>query len=104
MAPPRAATTASIGEEVPVESIICTDRLAAVFRTSTDPFVAPSGGRLDAITRAVRDCPSGALSYAIDGAEARDQVDWGGTRPPPRQDSTSPTTSYRTPPCSSRCS
>jgi CDGSH-type Zn-finger protein/truncated hemoglobin YjbI len=59
---------------------LCTDRLAAVFRTDTDPFVAPSGGRLDEIIRAVRDCPSGALSYAIDGSEARDQVDWGGTR------------------------
>jgi CDGSH-type Zn-finger protein/truncated hemoglobin YjbI len=60
----------------------CTDRLAAVFRTDKDPFVAPSGGRLDEIIRAVRDCPSGALSYAIDGAEARGQVDWGGTREP----------------------
>jgi CDGSH-type Zn-finger protein/truncated hemoglobin YjbI len=60
----------------------CTDRLATVFRTSTDPFVAPSGGRMDEIIRAVRDCPSGALSYAIDGAEARDQVDWGATRQP----------------------
>jgi CDGSH-type Zn-finger protein/truncated hemoglobin YjbI len=37
---------------------------------------------MDEIIRAVRDCPSGALSYAIDGSEARDQVDWGGTRPP----------------------
>jgi CDGSH-type Zn-finger protein/truncated hemoglobin YjbI len=61
---------------------LCTDRLAAVFRTNAEPFVAPSGGRMDEIIRAVRDCPSGALSYAIDGAEARDQVDWGGTRPP----------------------
>jgi CDGSH-type Zn-finger protein/truncated hemoglobin YjbI len=61
---------------------LCTDRLATVFRTGTDPFVAPSGGRMDEIIRAVRDCPSGALSYAIDGAEARDQVDWGGTREP----------------------
>jgi CDGSH-type Zn-finger protein/truncated hemoglobin YjbI len=60
----------------------CTDRLAAVFRTGTSPFVAPSGGRMDEIIRAVRDCPSGALSYAIDGTEARDQVDWGGTRQP----------------------
>jgi CDGSH-type Zn-finger protein/truncated hemoglobin YjbI len=60
----------------------CTDRLATVFRTSADPFVAPSGGRMDEIIRAVRDCPSGALSYAIDGVEARDQADWGGTRPP----------------------
>jgi CDGSH-type Zn-finger protein/truncated hemoglobin YjbI len=60
----------------------CTDRLGDVFRTGTEPFVAPSGGRMDEIIRAVRDCPSGALSYAIDGTEAREQVDWGGTRPP----------------------
>jgi CDGSH-type Zn-finger protein len=37
---------------------------------------------MDEIIRAVRDCPSGALSYAIDGTEARGQVDRGGTRPP----------------------
>jgi CDGSH-type Zn-finger protein/truncated hemoglobin YjbI len=61
---------------------LCTDRLATVFRAGAEPFVAPSGGRMDEIIRAVRDCPSGALSYAIDGTEARDQVDWGGTRPP----------------------
>ena len=36
---------------------------------------APSGGRMDEIIRAVRDCPSGALSYAIDGVEAREEVD-----------------------------
>ena len=52
------------------------------FHTGTEPFVTPSGGRMDEIIRAVRDCPSGALSYAIDGAEARQQVDWGGTREP----------------------
>ena len=55
---------------------LCTDRLATVFRTDQEPFVAPSGGRLDEIIRAVRDCPSGALSLAFDGAEARDLVDW----------------------------
>jgi CDGSH-type Zn-finger protein/truncated hemoglobin YjbI len=60
----------------------CTDRLATAFRTGAEPFVAPSGGRMDEIIRAVRDCPSGALSYAIDEIEARDQVDWGGTRNP----------------------
>ena len=37
---------------------------------------------MDEIVRAVRDCPSGALSYAIDGQEARAQVDHGGTRTP----------------------
>jgi CDGSH-type Zn-finger protein/truncated hemoglobin YjbI len=58
----------------------CTDRLASVFRVREEPFVAPSGGRLDEIISAVRACPSGALSYAIDGEEARDQVDQ--ARPP----------------------
>jgi CDGSH-type Zn-finger protein/truncated hemoglobin YjbI len=60
----------------------CTDRLASVFRSGAEPFVAPSGGRMDEIIRAVRDCPSGALSYAVDGREAREQADWGNTRDP----------------------
>ncbi len=60
----------------------CTDRLATVFHVDQEPFVTPSGGRMDEIIRAVRDCPSGALSYAIDGHEARSQVDHGGTREP----------------------
>jgi CDGSH-type Zn-finger protein/truncated hemoglobin YjbI len=55
---------------------LCSDRLATVFRAQAEPFVAPSGGRMDEIVRAVRDCPSGALSYAIDGEEARAEVDW----------------------------
>jgi CDGSH-type Zn-finger protein/truncated hemoglobin YjbI/ferredoxin len=60
----------------------CTDRLATVFRLDSEPFVAPSGGRMDEIIRAVRDCPSGALSYAIDGREAREQVDYDDQREP----------------------
>jgi CDGSH-type Zn-finger protein/truncated hemoglobin YjbI len=59
----------------------CTDRLSSVFHTE-GVFVTPSGGRMDEIIRAVRDCPSGALSYAIDGVEARAQVDWDGEREP----------------------
>jgi CDGSH-type Zn-finger protein/truncated hemoglobin YjbI len=58
----------------------CTDRLATVFRLHEEPFVAPSGGRMDEIIRAVRDCPSGALSYAIDSEEARAEVDYHGIR------------------------
>ncbi|MGH3299838.1 MAG: ferritin-like domain-containing protein, partial [Trebonia sp.] len=58
----------------------CTDRLPTVFRTDAEPFVAPSGGRMDEIVRAVRDCPSGALSLAFDDAEARDLADWHGLR------------------------
>jgi len=60
----------------------CSDRLATVFRVGEEPFVAPSGGRMDEIIRAVRDCPSGALSYAIDGVEARGQVDYDNKREP----------------------
>jgi uncharacterized Fe-S cluster protein YjdI len=35
----------------------CTDRLPTVFRLGKEPFAAPSGGRMDEIIRAVRDCP-----------------------------------------------
>jgi CDGSH-type Zn-finger protein/truncated hemoglobin YjbI len=67
---------------------LCTDRLSTVFRTGQEPFVAPSGGRMDEIIRAVRDCPSGALSLAFaepvgpDVAEERDLADWHGRREP----------------------
>ncbi|HLX48039.1 MAG TPA: ferritin-like domain-containing protein [Streptosporangiaceae bacterium] len=61
---------------------LCTDRLATVFRAGQEPFVAPSGGRMDEIIRAVRNCPSGALGFAIDGTEARAQTDWGNSREP----------------------
>jgi CDGSH-type Zn-finger protein/truncated hemoglobin YjbI len=60
----------------------CSDRLATVFRAGAEPFVAPSGGRMDEVIRAVRDCPSGALSFAVDGVEARDQADRHDTREP----------------------
>jgi CDGSH-type Zn-finger protein/truncated hemoglobin YjbI len=54
----------------------CTSRVPTAFRVSEEPFVAPSGARLDEIVRAARACPSGALSFAIDGgSEAREQVD-----------------------------
>jgi CDGSH-type Zn-finger protein/truncated hemoglobin YjbI/ferredoxin len=47
----------------------CTDRIPTVFRTDTDPFVAPAGGRLDKILRAARDCPSGALSATTEAGD-----------------------------------
>jgi CDGSH-type Zn-finger protein/truncated hemoglobin YjbI len=54
---------------------LCTDRLSGVFHAGGQPFVTAGGGRLDDLMRAVRSCPSGALSVAIDGREAREQVD-----------------------------
>ena len=59
---------------------LCSDRLPTAFRTQAEPFVAPSGARMDELVRAVRDCPSGALSLAFDRVEARDLVDWHGVR------------------------
>jgi CDGSH-type Zn-finger protein/truncated hemoglobin YjbI len=60
----------------------CTDRVPTVFHSGEEPFVTASGGRMDEIVRAARDCPSGALSYAIDEVEARDEVDHHGRREP----------------------
>ena len=59
----------------------CTDRLATVFHADGDPFITPSGGRMDEIINAVRACPSGALSYALGRIENRTHVDRDGTRP-----------------------
>jgi CDGSH-type Zn-finger protein len=53
----------------------CTDRLETVFHVKSELFVTPNGARKEEIIRAILACPSGALSYAIDGVEARDQVD-----------------------------
>jgi CDGSH-type Zn-finger protein/truncated hemoglobin YjbI len=72
-----------VGEQVTIfdnrgicaHSGFCTDRAASAFHTGGDPFVSPSGARMDELIRAVRDCPSGALSFAIDGREAREYVD-----------------------------
>jgi CDGSH-type Zn-finger protein/truncated hemoglobin YjbI/ferredoxin len=58
----------------------CTDRLPSVFQLGKEPFVAPSGGRMDDIIRTVASCPSGALSVAVGTREARDLVD--PVRPP----------------------
>jgi CDGSH-type Zn-finger protein/truncated hemoglobin YjbI len=60
----------------------CTDRVPVAFRVDQDPFVAPSGARLDEMIRAVRNCPSGALSLAVDGVEDRAAVDWHDHRSP----------------------
>jgi uncharacterized Fe-S cluster protein YjdI len=61
----------------------CTDRSPTAFRADQEPFVAPSGARMDELVRAVRDCPSGALSLAFDGDDdsgARSLADWHGRR------------------------
>jgi CDGSH-type Zn-finger protein/ferredoxin len=48
----------------------CTDGLPSVFRVDKEPFVDATGGEPADMIRTARACPSGALSYAVDGGEA----------------------------------
>jgi CDGSH-type Zn-finger protein len=48
----------------------CTDGLARVFRYGSEPWIDPDDADVDEIISTIRKCPSGALSYAIDGIEA----------------------------------
>ena len=50
----------------------CTDSLKAVFRMKQEPWIDPDGASVDEIVATIAKCPSGALSYSIDGVEARD--------------------------------
>jgi len=50
----------------------CTDSLKSVFRMKQEPWIDPDGAPVEEIVAAVRKCPSGALSYSIDGVEQRD--------------------------------
>jgi CDGSH-type Zn-finger protein len=51
----------------------CTDGLAAVFRLKQEPWIDPAGAPVDAIIETIQACPSGALSYSVNGVEHRDQ-------------------------------
>ena len=51
----------------------CTDRLSSVFRLNREPWIDPDGAAVEQIVDAIRQCPSGALSYTVDGEEHRDQ-------------------------------
>jgi len=51
----------------------CTDGLPSVFRLRQEPFVAPNEATRDEIIETVIKCPSGALSYSIDGVEYHGQ-------------------------------
>ena len=46
---------------------ICTDNLPSVFKLGKEPWIDASGATSDEIMALVRRCPSGALSYKING-------------------------------------
>lgn len=50
----------------------CTDGLPAVFRLGQEPWIDPQAASREEIIAIVRKCPSGALSYSVDGIEYRD--------------------------------
>ena len=52
---------------------LCTEGLSAVWRLGTGPWIDADGADADAIIAIIEACPSGALSYSIDGIEHRDQ-------------------------------
>lgn len=47
----------------------CTDGLASVFKYGSEPWIDPEAGAVEAIVETIRQCPSGALSYTLDGAD-----------------------------------
>ncbi len=51
----------------------CTDNLPSVFRLGTEPWIDPDAAAMDEIIATIKKCPSGALSYSVDGVEHRDQ-------------------------------
>jgi CDGSH-type Zn-finger protein len=51
----------------------CTDTLTTVFRMKQEPWIDPDGDTAERIVATVEQCPSGALSYTIDGVEHRDR-------------------------------
>ena len=50
---------------------VCTDRLATVFRYGQEPWIAPDGAAAEDIKAVIEACPSGALSYSVDGVEQK---------------------------------
>ncbi len=53
---------------------ICTDTLKAVWRLKEEPWIDPDGAEPAAIIETIRRCPSGALSYSLDGAQAAEAM------------------------------
>ncbi len=52
----------------------CTDGLASVFRLNQEPWIDPDGALRDKIIETIKQCPSGALSFSVDGQENIDQA------------------------------
>jgi len=50
----------------------CSDGLKSVFRYGVEPWIDPDGAAVKEVIATIEKCPSGALSYALDGVERRE--------------------------------
>jgi CDGSH-type Zn-finger protein len=51
----------------------CVNNLPSVFKFNARPWIDPEAATLEESINTIRKCPSGALSYSIDGVEYKDQ-------------------------------
>lgn len=51
----------------------CVKNLSSVFRLDVKPWIDPNGASAEDMIQTIRKCPSGALSYSIDGIGYKDQ-------------------------------
>ena len=51
----------------------CSGNLATVFKLKAEPWIDPNGAEAEKIIETIRRCPSGALSYTVEGVESWDQ-------------------------------
>jgi CDGSH-type Zn-finger protein len=52
---------------------ICTDKFKSVFKHGEEPWIVPDGDTKEKVMEFVRQCPSGALSYSVDGDKMEDE-------------------------------
>ena len=65
-------TTIHDNRGICAHSGFCTDNLSKVFKLKQEPWIDPDGETGKKIIQTIKKCPSGALSYSIDGKEHRD--------------------------------
>jgi CDGSH-type Zn-finger protein len=70
-----------VGEEITIHdnrkicshAAECVNHLQSVFNLNARPWIRPDAAKKEEIINTIRKCPSGALSYSINGVEYKDQ-------------------------------
>lgn len=57
-----------------IHSAICFKGLGEVFDPTKKPWITPEGGNTDRIIDQIKKCPSGALSYFMNGEATVDKI------------------------------